>query len=499
MSKCTLIGSVDLKTKYGDLVQDEFSVYGNQVIVVRSEQLSGTPKHVKCRIQSECTKHVFGSVICDCDLDLERALKWVSDDGLDCEFGLVIYLRQDGMGLGATHSVDNASLDFRLYHEVAEILNYYGIKSIKLLTSDKKKMGYLISKGFSVIRKPNLSNSIFELSPHADRLIERCKQGLAYRPFDTDGCDGKTGEIKNGNSRPEKSLMLVLGDMNVDILERENVESEFKAGGSGLNAALAFKSLSFAEPVLFGKVGNDNLAGYIRKKIVDYNIMAFLGVHETKKTGCVEITSTGTDNAWFDYRWDKINNANDYDSEQLKQAIYLSGITENDYIYLPTYLFVQKRYCKEMVREVLDLIGETGAKVILDLARKSLQKTVMEEVVQDKNKYQTVDVNLVQEFIDGYKFYAVICEMKTLESLGLNVYDLEPNEDQQQEIINTFNSTYIICNYVDKREAKKKQVILKKRSEMLKVPHSAAIEGDQQVGDGDRMTREALEFIYNTF
>ena len=117
------------------------------------------------RVHSECmTGDVFGSIKCDCGDELEIAMKRIAKEN-----GMIIYLRQEGRGIGLFNKVNAYNLqdsgydtveannrlgfnaDLRDYNIVGKIFDYYGIKNIRLLTNNPKKISE-ISKFVQVQR-----------------------------------------------------------------------------------------------------------------------------------------------------------------------------------------------------------------------------------------------------------------------------------------------------------------------------------------------------------
>lgn len=122
------------------------------------------------RIHSECTTgDLFGSVFCDCQGQLHKALRIIARHG-----GALIYLRQEGRGIGLTNKIKAYELqqkgldtveanrqlgrkdDERSYEIAEEILNNLKIKKFQLLTNNPEKMRALKNHGFEVERVPLL-------------------------------------------------------------------------------------------------------------------------------------------------------------------------------------------------------------------------------------------------------------------------------------------------------------------------------------------------------
>jgi len=131
--------------------------------------------NVLVRVHSECfTGDVLGSLRCDCGEQLDRSLQLIAADGR----GVVIYLRQEGRGIGllqktraynlqdAGHDTVDANLllghqaDERVYTLAARILEDLGIKSIRLMTNNPTKISSLESEGIKVNGRVELECAI---------------------------------------------------------------------------------------------------------------------------------------------------------------------------------------------------------------------------------------------------------------------------------------------------------------------------------------------------
>jgi len=137
---------------------------------------------VLCRIHSECwTGETLGSLRCDCRQQLDRALAEIAREGA----GVVVYLRQEGRGIGLGNKVRAYALqdaghdtvdankmlgfpaDGRRYDAAAVILRDLGVQSVRLLTNNPDKVKGLVSAGMPVdgrvpIRvEPNETNAAY--------------------------------------------------------------------------------------------------------------------------------------------------------------------------------------------------------------------------------------------------------------------------------------------------------------------------------------------------
>ncbi len=177
----TKIETTKLPTEYGDF---QLACYrdnlNDKIHVALTKGDVRKRKHVLVRVHSEClTGDVFGSCRCDCGPQLHAAMKLINDEGC----GVVLYMRQEGRGIGLANKLKayriqdegldtveaNKKLgfqpDLRDYGVGAQILLDLGVKSLDLLTNNPRKIvglegyGIKIHKRVGLIIQPNAHNA----------------------------------------------------------------------------------------------------------------------------------------------------------------------------------------------------------------------------------------------------------------------------------------------------------------------------------------------------
>jgi 3,4-dihydroxy 2-butanone 4-phosphate synthase/GTP cyclohydrolase II len=172
--------------------------YGDFMMMVFSNQLD-TSEHFALvkpskdsdamplvRIHSECiTGDVLGSCKCDCGSQLQQSLAMIGEHG-----GVLIYLRQEGRGIGLANKLKAYALqeqgydtveanlalglpvDNRDYAVAYQILKYLGIPAIRLLTNNPKKVAAIRAYGIEVVMRESLSIQ----ATHENRMYLKTKQ-----------------------------------------------------------------------------------------------------------------------------------------------------------------------------------------------------------------------------------------------------------------------------------------------------------------------------------
>jgi 3,4-dihydroxy 2-butanone 4-phosphate synthase/GTP cyclohydrolase II len=173
----------ELPTKFGEFQimafgcnQPQVARGGDHVVIMKGD-VRGRER-VLLRIHSEClTGDVFGSKRCDCGEQLERAMEAIADEGE----GLVLYLRQEGRGIGIANKVRAYTLqdqgadtieanellgfpaDMRTYKCAGCILSFLGVRSVRLMTNNPAKLEELAKHGVSVVERVSI-----EVPPNPD-------------------------------------------------------------------------------------------------------------------------------------------------------------------------------------------------------------------------------------------------------------------------------------------------------------------------------------------
>lgn len=125
-------------------------------------------KEVPVRVHSQClTGDVFGSYRCDCGSQLERAMEFIQKEGL----GVILYLQQEGRGIGLVNKLKAYALqdqgrdtveaneelgfkaDLRDYGVGAQILVSLGVRKMRLMTNNPKKLKGLEGYGLEVTNR----------------------------------------------------------------------------------------------------------------------------------------------------------------------------------------------------------------------------------------------------------------------------------------------------------------------------------------------------------
>ena len=187
------IETVKMPTDYGefDLHLYRSKLDGKHHLALVSGNIVGK-KNVLVRVHSEClTGDVFGSRRCDCGPQLQHAMKQISDSG----GGVLVYMRQEGRGIGLAPKIKAYKLqeqgydtveanqklgygmDLREYGLGAQILADLGLKTIRLLTNNPKKVVGLEGYGLKITEQVPIRT---KSNPHNERYLETKRKKMGH-------------------------------------------------------------------------------------------------------------------------------------------------------------------------------------------------------------------------------------------------------------------------------------------------------------------------------
>ena len=188
------VAEADLPTKWGHfrIVTYRDLLSGQEHVALVKGEVAGEDP-VLVRVHSEClTGDALGSLRCDCGDQLHTALERIEREGR----GVLLYMRQEGRGIGLANKVCAYQLqdqgldtveanlhlgyppDLRDYGIGAQILADLGVKKLRLLTNNPKKVAGLSGYGLEIVEQVPIE---VEPNPYNERYLKAKKEKLGHK------------------------------------------------------------------------------------------------------------------------------------------------------------------------------------------------------------------------------------------------------------------------------------------------------------------------------
>jgi len=192
------VASAGLATRYGEFTMHVFEDADRKEHVALSVGTVADGAPVLVRLHSEClTGDVFGSYRCDCGEQLDDSMRTLHAEGR----GILLYLRQEGRGIGLTNKVrayalqekgyDTVEANLRLglpedardYAVAAQMLTSLGARRVVLLTNNPAKIAGLEENGVEIVNRVPVA---IRPRPQNVRYLQakQEKMGHLYPPLD---------------------------------------------------------------------------------------------------------------------------------------------------------------------------------------------------------------------------------------------------------------------------------------------------------------------------
>ncbi|HTI73024.1 MAG TPA: bifunctional 3,4-dihydroxy-2-butanone-4-phosphate synthase/GTP cyclohydrolase II [Candidatus Limnocylindria bacterium] len=188
------IETIKMPTDYGEFNLHLYNskIDGQQHLALVKGDVTKQTKGVLVRVHSEClTGDVFGSRRCDCGPQLHAAMKRIEEEGA----GVILYMRQEGRGIGLSAKIHayklqeqgldtveanlrlGFSMDLRDYGVGAQMLCDLGLKTIRLLTNNPKKVVGLQGYGLEIVEQLPIR---IRPNPHNERYLKTKKEKMGH-------------------------------------------------------------------------------------------------------------------------------------------------------------------------------------------------------------------------------------------------------------------------------------------------------------------------------